>query len=886
MADGSFLTQLADLLTQGARSSQAERRKEIDESSQNSKAEQTNESEPSSGFIRASFRAIWRARTARTASLALIVAFMTGLYLYYGTGFPGQETESYTLDPALLQRYTGVPTKQNQATDSAMPTFDPYAHLGSDGPPLPWWMSSPSAQMWQLLNPEGARQVRVIVEPWTILSLRSPSTGKSALPGRQSFAGWALFRPRIRAVVWFAKLVILPISGTTALLWMVLLYLLKDTELLDAQRDKSEAEDDDPSNLEGKGNEDDDVPADVAVLSGRHDADVELVAESDGVLVSIDTLGFIRIHQLPRDDGTEHPSTRLSAIRACKEVDVSPITALAVSTKADTIAFGLASGRICLASLTTLKFVIEVKPGTAAGAVQHLVIQYREGLPDVQSVQVCSFHRNGSAYRWKPKREEPAEIVSSKEGAHWITLPVDTHALDTPRGSGTMPTFAFAASDGRLEIVRQISSQMPLEKLFEMPEGDKASFRSAAICSLPRRSAAASAPDGDGAMLLLGQSNGCLRAWDLTTKALISSLDLGDGPVTKVRVVHDEEQTSCIVIASTSTRVSLLLLSAETFLGGGLEPSLTNGSLNGLGGGSPLKIRTPNGSNLSSSSFWAGGSGPTTPTQELANPPAYPISSHGNAARLRRASGHGRDRSGIGSEISTASSLGVSASSSLTSGEMNNQEERQLRLVGIIRSERGGCELLHPSRIMMGVRRRRKTPVRSQLLARRAQTDQTGNGEVGPAVSRWELWRLDLRAELVLGRDGELVVPRKVLDIDSSDVGGMDHANGQVQANTRPSRLRFAPLAAMAEGIALQNLAFSRLHPMRGAFDVETQTGTLIFGFGGSLGCISTKAEPAGSVDSEATRYGSQRRTQVSRGNSSLAASVTGVSDGSGFVVM
>ncbi len=119
--------------------------------------------------------------------------------------------------------------------------FDPFGHLDNQSQQaLPWWTSSPSADLWSSLNPLGARELRIDVAPWTILSLRSSNEGQA--PPRPPLRRLGALPSPDPSCCVVRQTGGASISGTTALLWMLLLYLLKDTELLDAQRDKSEAD--------------------------------------------------------------------------------------------------------------------------------------------------------------------------------------------------------------------------------------------------------------------------------------------------------------------------------------------------------------------------------------------------------------------------------------------------------------------------------------------------------------------------------------------------------------------------------------------------------------------------------------------------------------------
>ena len=99
-------------------------------------------------------------------------------------------------------------------------------------------MSTPE-RLWRALNPEGWPSVRVMVPAASIVVL--PRTGHRMLPGdirKLSLSTSRLLLPRLKPLFYLFKVVVLPQAVTATALYALLLYLLKDSELLDAQRDR------------------------------------------------------------------------------------------------------------------------------------------------------------------------------------------------------------------------------------------------------------------------------------------------------------------------------------------------------------------------------------------------------------------------------------------------------------------------------------------------------------------------------------------------------------------------------------------------------------------------------------------------------------------------
>lgn len=759
---------------------------------------------------------IWKARTARTASLTLILVYMGGLYLYYGTGFPSHQQSNYVL-PADWDAVRQAPPTEN--------TFDPFGHL--DAKPhasLPWWTSSPSADLWTSLNPLGAQELRINVEPWTILSLRSSNEG-AVPPSTATFAGWALFRPRIRAVVWFAKLVVLPISGTTALLWMLLLYLLKDTELLDAQRDKSEA---DPSeNLNGSALPS--VPSSLqpqtSVLANAHSCDIEFLVHDGGLAASIDNGGGIHIWRLESGSEDAERSGSVFTARAGLPSDQSNVTALALSAEARWLAVGHPSGRITFISTDTLEAVWNSLPTDSASPITSLTLQHHESMHTLESATALSAHRDGTIRIWNVARKEVKLVASQTQldsRLRWRSMQV--HVAQNNSSSSPTPSrttfIGFTTTDGQFHIRAVESGGSSTKTVFTLSIEDRGHVCSALLCQLASRPPLADEAPLLRSTLLLGFANGRVRLIDFETAETVSSVDLDDGPVTGLSTIDAGDANTSAFIAHTTGRASLLFVSGGAPGAAAMmeKSGSIHSSLGAFMSGSPLRIRTPNGSRTNAANVCAAdGSTPPSPASELANPLSYPMSSHGSASRLRRASAHMRDRSGI-SAATDATPQGTAASTSLSvfpnlpppTNSTQKADDRQLRLLGWARCQRGGSFAVGTRSILVGI----------------------GRAQRSSSQSRWEWWSLDLREELVLGRGGELLVSRQPLLLRSDEIASPP---------SRPSLQRHRTGRPSQDSLD-DALSFSRLHPVHGFATPQRNQTALLFGFGGSIGLFRAKS--------------------------------------------
>lgn len=159
-------------------------------------------------------------------------------------------------------------------------------------------MLSSAEQLWHALNPEGWPFAHVIVPPASIFVL--PKFGHSMRPGdirKLSLPASRLLIPRLKALFYIFKVLVLPQAVTAGALYALLLYLLKDSDLLDAQRNRL-------GRIDGAHEDDTDFRGSTKNANGllnclrarmlpcSHEADVDVIASSsDGriaVSVAID----------------------------------------------------------------------------------------------------------------------------------------------------------------------------------------------------------------------------------------------------------------------------------------------------------------------------------------------------------------------------------------------------------------------------------------------------------------------------------------------------------------------------------------------------------------------------------------------------------------------
>ncbi|OBZ75671.1 Sterol regulatory element-binding protein cleavage-activating protein [Grifola frondosa] len=215
---------------------------------------------------------------------------------------------------------------------------------------------SPAFRIWQILNPLDDPLVHVRVESPTILVL---SDADDATVGQQpATISDKAHRPRwsrwwgrtLRRVGWLLKIVVAPMTATTMLLYGLLLYLLKDAELLEAQRHCSEPESpsaEEPPSIEGK--------ISFTTLPRAFATDVDLIASSkDGRTIA--TVGVQNELVIWRTEGRSYVATVVDASgvllgSASTPSAATTLTAIAINDRGTMCAAGTGSGIIAAWSI-------------------------------------------------------------------------------------------------------------------------------------------------------------------------------------------------------------------------------------------------------------------------------------------------------------------------------------------------------------------------------------------------------------------------------------------------------------------------------------------------------------------------------------------------------
>lgn len=531
---------------------------------------------PSKGasFIKQGCRAAWRARTARTFSLSLLLAFMAGIYLYHGSGYTSSFSYPFAVQENERAAWNHVSSDLSPPLPSVVAdgedAFDPFSHLqiGEDGaidlnnPPSPWWHSSPSARLWQALNPSDAASVHVKVEPWTVVSL--PSASRQHVK-RRNFASWAIFRPRVRAFIWFFKLVILPIAGTTALLWVLLLYLLKDTELLDAKRSKFDEQDESDEErmyhlqrerIEARTH----LDTTLTVCAEGHGFDITLVCYAGVHVISVAADSTLQVARASRK------GSRLENLVILKDIlpSYDPISALSADLASDSIIMGHANGHISLFTISTLRLIRtslneqpEAKrPSSRISHVRPLPLQQPSS--PLEPISFFTFHRDGTVWRWTVDGSPTQIINSNATQTAWAAF--DVSKVGIPAKNLAL----FSSSDGSFSILK-MTEEAPFVRTIMSARSTAGIVKCATLIMVPKDINITSR-----AYIAVGTVLGKLVLYEADTSRHVAQIDLCGSPIDKIRSLHgdpvriaenvQEGIEGILLVATTSSTATLLSL--------------------------------------------------------------------------------------------------------------------------------------------------------------------------------------------------------------------------------------------------------------------------------------------------------------------------------------
>ncbi|KAL0577358.1 hypothetical protein V5O48_004610 [Marasmius crinis-equi] len=592
--------------------------------------------------------------------------------------------------------------------------------------------NAPDQQIWKLLNPTGV-PLHLRVEAPSILTF-GPDPNETPHPKRKTRS--------CRPVMWWIKIMVLPIAATTFVLWGLLLYLLKDAELLDAQKHRAEVE---PARDANDRTPSLEQTTEFATLPRAFPSDVELIATSaDGrVVISIGLHNEVAIWRAG-DEGKFYIDASNVLSQASTSLATSTLTAVSMDAKGEYCAVGTGSGVIAVYNIrknAVRAYPHLTIPHSSAGVVDLRFVASSSPSSSSTTCLVAAYENNAVVKYAIGAATEPVYLCPSSAAgpvlySKLVASPSDRRVL-----------VAFCLENGVLELVEPHSDELPfINDNLIIQAGHHMDVVSALhLCQ--------TVIGGETRVILAtATENGFVSLWDGQTGECIRVLEESFGRVNQLRVTplqaetcrfcgnlppegvcvtvsveytvrfykvyrnDDSRRCSCTMTATATASSSTTTQQNGSF---GRKSRSRSNSITASGSSSPLRPRSrgPSASDVS----------------------PFPVSAHG--VHSRRASEK------------------ADASRRLSEGMISpiDSEEGFRRVVGlpdkpvasfwqrsyVVRAaettcERGGWDV-HEGKVV-GVRRRPRLAVDANHSTMASNSNQ---GLSSSVLSRWELWSFD-----------------------------------------------------------------------------------------------------------------------------------------------
>ncbi|CAK5280951.1 unnamed protein product [Mycena citricolor] len=386
---------------------------------------------------------------------------------------------------------------------------------------------SPAWNIWKTLNPNETTLYLRIEEP-TVLTFRSehsPADHK-ALKSKMSMRTF-------RAIFWTFKIVVAPIAASTGLLYGLLLYLLKDAELLEAQRNRPDGD-----SVEKEMEEPLTSQIAFSTLPRAFNSDVELMATSqDGnVVACVGLNNEVVIWRLPNRKHIAIDVTNVLLRSASSSKSSSTLTSVAVDCRGHYCAVGTGSGNIAVWSIDSRGItplpLLSLADSSAGVVSLHFLTPSNRTSPCSEpnspldreaAVTLLATYENGIAAYWKLGIDPSVTYhLPTKRGVALIHVTLLRVGQDVLLG--------FSMADGTLELVEvQVSRPLVLPD-HPIAAGNPADLVSAAdaclvdLCGTTRL------------VVAVTTESGIVSLWDGGSGEMIRLLDGSHGRINRLRV--------------------------------------------------------------------------------------------------------------------------------------------------------------------------------------------------------------------------------------------------------------------------------------------------------------------------------------------------------------
>ncbi|KAF9228711.1 hypothetical protein BS17DRAFT_206370 [Gyrodon lividus] len=447
-------------------------------------------------------------RAMKNISLLLLLTITTTLYIMTRPGVRGDVDLAVAFPPASLPRLGKLELSQTQ---------------------------DPAWRLWKVLNPDEDILVHLRIEVPTIAAFRSGVVGGQIAP--QSILSSTSF---FDVIFWLLKILLIPMALTLIPLYGLLLYLLKDAELLEAQRNRPGGE---TTSTKAENSLSDRVS--FSTLPRGFATGVELLAASKNgrafAAVGLqDEVSFWCLED--RDPIAIDTSMALSHMPTTSSVQVS-VSALALDDSGDFLAFGTASGivNVCFVNMMNVKFYEPLMlPGNVVSGVKELhfaspaptFLKQQPGpisRPSTPSASpeppaVIALYGNGSVMQWK---------IGSRPSSYPIKpispVPViQNHFLSVRSADRWL--VAFSLDDGSVEVTEICRTQdIPLIRctLRAGNPSDRVAKLDACRVKLT---------DTDRIIIGVASVAGVISLWDVASSECLLIIDEPHGAVDQLRL--------------------------------------------------------------------------------------------------------------------------------------------------------------------------------------------------------------------------------------------------------------------------------------------------------------------------------------------------------------
>ncbi|KAF7978713.1 hypothetical protein HWV62_44993 [Athelia sp. TMB] len=296
--------------------------------------------------------------------------------------------------------YVTSPKASPAESDSQVSTSRGALSKGIPSMPLEQDRQSAAWRIWKTLNPDEDSLLHLRIEMPTVLTF-----GPNSTPGHNAqqlveldHSRPKLYRLRsVRRAIWFAKIVILPIAATTTALYFLCLYLLKDAELLEAQRNRAEP---------ASANVVDEMPLQGRVLfttmPRAFPTDVEfLMASKDGTIIASvgmdNELVIIWRNDHDKQSVVTADTAEILKRPASTSSAASSITALCIDERGTLCAVGTDAGIVAVWGIDngTITLLSHFAQDSSSAGVVDLFF-----LPTTNLSSVLTVYEDGTVIRW------------------------------------------------------------------------------------------------------------------------------------------------------------------------------------------------------------------------------------------------------------------------------------------------------------------------------------------------------------------------------------------------------------------------------------------------------------------------------------------------------